>query len=387
MPIAAFQPLQMSLPLESFSIHAFRGLKEVELRGLGRVNILVGRNNSGKTSVLEALATYARPLRPSEWIDVVRRREISNSRPVLLDGLSWIFPRLDSEDSNGASRPREARLSGDGASQIREVTARLNEIEGFFGDYDVETKSFDETEFDTSGIKRGVQLQLLSKLEDTQASLFEGSFQEREFTVELWENGRGPVPQNISEASIEVSTITPFSHRMRNMDVEAVSASILNNTQDTVLNLLREFDSEIQDLEVLKRQGSDAVVYVKHKRLGLSPLSTFGDGMRRALIIGASLASVRGGILLVDEIESAIHVEALKTTFQWLQRACSNLNVQLFATTHSLEAIDALIAAAEESIDLSVYRLEQREGLSHAKAFSREKLVMIREELGQEIRS
>lgn len=387
MPIAAFQPLQMSLPLESFSIHAFRGLKEVELRNLGRINILVGRNNSGKTSVLEALATYARPLRPSEWIDVVRRRGISNSRSVLLDGLGWIFPRLDSEASNSTSRPREARLSGDGASQIREVTARLNEIEGFLGDHDMETKSFDESEFDTSGIKRGVQLQLLSKLKDMQASLFEGACQEREFTVELWENARGPVPQNTGEVSIEVSTITPFSHRMRNMDVEAVSASILNNTQDTLLSLLREFDSGIQDLEILKRQGSDAVVYVKHKRLGLSPLSTFGDGMRRALIIGASLASVRGGILLVDEIESAIHVEALKTTFQWLQRACSNLNVQLFATTHSLEAIDALIAAAEESIDLSVYRLEQREGLSHAKAFSREKLVMIREELGQEIRS
>ena len=48
------------LPLETLTIHQFRGLRDVELRGLGRFNVLVGLNNSGKTSVLEAIATYAR---------------------------------------------------------------------------------------------------------------------------------------------------------------------------------------------------------------------------------------------------------------------------------------------------------------------------------------
>jgi hypothetical protein len=83
------------LPLESLTIHQFRGLRDVELRGLGRFNVLVGLNNSGKTSVLEAIATYARPLRPSEWVDVVRRRDVTYSRAVLLEGLRWLFPQQE----------------------------------------------------------------------------------------------------------------------------------------------------------------------------------------------------------------------------------------------------------------------------------------------------
>ncbi|HMV69068.1 MAG TPA: AAA family ATPase [Myxococcota bacterium] len=41
--------------LRVLSIENFRGIRELGLDGLGRVNLLVGRNNSGKTSVLEAV--------------------------------------------------------------------------------------------------------------------------------------------------------------------------------------------------------------------------------------------------------------------------------------------------------------------------------------------
>ena len=41
---------------ESIRIQNFRGLKDLTIENLGRVNLLVGANNVGKTSVLEALA-------------------------------------------------------------------------------------------------------------------------------------------------------------------------------------------------------------------------------------------------------------------------------------------------------------------------------------------
>ena len=113
------------LPLESFSVQQFRGIRNIELNQLGRVNILVGRNNCGKTSILEALATYARPLRPSEWFDVVRRREISNSRSVLIEGLSWLFPHDEIISTSPMPSGRETRVSGKGTCPIREVVARL----------------------------------------------------------------------------------------------------------------------------------------------------------------------------------------------------------------------------------------------------------------------
>jgi ABC-type Na+ transport system ATPase subunit NatA len=375
------------LPLDSFSIQKFRGLRNIELSQLGRINILVGRNNCGKTSVLEALATYAQPLRPSEWIDAVRRREISNSRSVLIEGLSWLFPH---DAFNGASPEpllRETRVTGKGSSPIREVVGSFTEIEGIFEDVESNQVNTDEEAFSTTVARKGARLELRAKVDDGQQSFFGSIPNEYCFSADIWESGRGPIPQNISSPSIRMETITPFSHRIRNADIEAISESVFSDVKQAVIRLLHYFDPDIVDLEILKKQRGEAIVYVDHRRLGLTPLSTFGDGMRRALIIGATLVTVSGGILLVDEIESAIHVEALKSTFKWLHNACRDMNVQLFASTHSLEAIDALIASVQAPDDLVMYRLERSNGEAQVKRFSHETLSVIREELGLEIRS
>jgi hypothetical protein len=45
--------------LNSLIIRNFRALAELEVSKLGRVNLIVGKNNAGKSSVLEALRIYA----------------------------------------------------------------------------------------------------------------------------------------------------------------------------------------------------------------------------------------------------------------------------------------------------------------------------------------
>jgi predicted ATP-dependent endonuclease of OLD family len=61
--------------LENITIHQFRGLKELERKDLGQINLLVGVNNSGKTSVLEALSIYCDPLDLRNWIITATQRE------------------------------------------------------------------------------------------------------------------------------------------------------------------------------------------------------------------------------------------------------------------------------------------------------------------------
>ena len=142
------------LPLERLIIHQFRGLRDVELPELGRFNVLVGLNNSGKTTVLEAIATYARALRPSEWVDVVRRRDVT-SRAALLEGLRWLFPQPDGGEAP-SSKPfeGETKLSAEGRFPVREVSARFTEVEGFFDEADEDQPSpFPRSE--ESGARRG----------------------------------------------------------------------------------------------------------------------------------------------------------------------------------------------------------------------------------------
>jgi len=128
------------------------------------------------------------------------------------------------------------------------------------------------------------------------------------------------------------------------------------------------------------------LISVKHASLGRAPLHTFGDGLRRVFTFATAIPRVRGGFLLIDELETSIHTEALEKTFEWLVKACVDNNVQLLATTHSLEALDVLAENSKKMDNFVVYRLQQEKEQKIAKRFDKDMVLYLREELGQELR-
>lgn len=127
-------------------------------------------------------------------------------------------------------------------------------------------------------------------------------------------------------------------------------------------------------------------VYISHQQTGIAPISSFGDGVPRLLLMALMLARVQKGILLIDELGTAIHTEALQRSFQWLVDWSQKMNVQLFATTHSLEVIDTLLFATNPELDLVVYRLEQGQSKTNVVRLDWNMLKTLREDLGQEVR-
>src|SRR5438034_11209422 len=79
------------LSLGNVTIDGFRGLRHLRLDGLGRLNILVGENNSGKTSVLEALSILCNAFEPYEWVSMVRRRDFGRLDETRIQSLRWCF--------------------------------------------------------------------------------------------------------------------------------------------------------------------------------------------------------------------------------------------------------------------------------------------------------
>lgn len=90
--------------------------------------------------------------------------------------------------------------------------------------------------------------------------------------------------------------------------------------------------------------------------------------------------------MLIDELETAIHTKALEKTFGWLINACAKHDVQIIATTHSLEALDALLEVSRKQTNLVVYRLQQEKEQTTATRFDKEMTLRLREELGMELR-
>jgi AAA15 family ATPase/GTPase len=110
--------------------------------------------------------------------------------------------------------------------------------------------------------------------------------------------------------------------------------------------------------------------------------------MRRAVLLASTLPSLQnGGVLLVDEIETGIHVSALGRVFAWLTKAARELRVQIIATTHSLEAVDAMAMSNKDGPpELVTFHLNQTEHQTQTRRMDEDLLVRLRRERGLDVR-
>ncbi len=378
--------------LENLTIHAFRGLRELSLPQLGQINLFVGPNNSGKTSALEAIGLFSRPLDPIEWLQTARRREIKSSRQSQVESLKWLFPRngrvLGSLDDHG-----DIYLSATGEFPNLELRAHYEEfvayLENAEGAESPEEEDGSESGVDIGDWPSGVHLRLAVRVPEASWTRFQAHPVSGMVSADfhLFEDERFVSRRTPEGPYLELATVSPFAHRVEQWQVGQLTAVRMADSKQKLLAVVQMFDEDVLDLEVLSRRGVRPMVYVKHRRLGLSPLSSFGDGLRRALAIASNLVGVEHGILLVDEIETAVHFSALGELFEWLVKACLEYDVQLFATTHSLEAVDAMILGGKVALErVAAYHLEYTPEGSVARRYGGELLHRLRYERGLDVR-
>ena len=96
--------------------------------------------------------------------------------------------------------------------------------------------------------------------------------------------------------------------------------------------------------------------------------------MRRVFEIGLLLADVRGGVLLVDEFENAIHTELLVEFTRLVQDLAVELDVQVFLSTHSKEAIDAFVLNGHRTDDIVGYAINRTDDDVKAKRYDGRRL-------------
>jgi len=104
-----------------------------------------------------------------------------------------------------------------------------------------------------------------------------------------------------------------------------------------------------------------------------------GEGMNRMLGIALSLATARDGLLLVDEIESGLHYSVQPDMWRLVFQMAGRLNVQVFATSHSWDSIDAFQQAAQEDAEEQgvLVRLERKQDTIVPVFFSEQDLEIV----------
>ena len=349
----------MARHLDELIVHRFRGLRDVSLTDLGGVNLLVGANDSGKTSLLEALSIFVQPLEIKTWLDAGLRRDRHLPWHVALESL---FPHfIEAADGDA----KEISLSGDSSDVLRceatlTKTSRLKAHTEQMNDRD--------TQYEEPGVEIGVSVVAQRGLLTPTPERFA-----------VWRDQK-VVDLPPGRRSLKIQVVDAARYLP-----EQLSDVTLHGLKAKIITLLQKVDTQVQDIEVLTPDGVTSV-YLEHSRAGWAPLAEFGDGIRRALSIALTLPDAANGILLIDEIEASIHVAALGPLFKWLVDGCADFNVQLFATTHSLEAVDAILESNGNESDLAAFRLRQEASGITCQRLSGDLLHRLRYERGLDVR-
>lgn len=165
--------------------------------------------------------------------------------------------------------------------------------------------------------------------------------------------------------------------------LRGLTRATIDDNRAGIVELLGDLDPNVLGVEIIANKAGNAVLALRHRDVGVAPIHVFGDGVRRALMIAMAIQQCRGGLLLLDEIEAAFHIRAMGRVFPWIERACAHYDVQLFGTTHSLEAIDA-VAGCIETQSVTAYHIDGPQG--EVKRYSKDMLQRLVHERGLDIR-
>jgi hypothetical protein len=155
---------------------------------------------------------------------------------------------------------------------------------------------------------------------------------------------------------------------------------ILKRAKKKVEELLRQIDPRLQAIEALQT-GQRPLIYADIGLPEMIPVSHLGEGFCRLLDIYSELLAGEAKVLLIDEVENGVHHSVLPIVWKGLITAARELDVQIFATTHSAECIFAADQAARESqpYDLCLIRLDRVDGEAKATIVDEKGLETARE--------
>lgn len=376
--------------IRDLTIKGYRCFEDFSMDGLTRVNLLVGNNNSGKTSFLEAVYLLVnQPIsleqKPTLFEILENRGEFKQIilsdplKPHNLDAnklsLQYVFDYICHRRDNGEQSQSvtiKTRENRDLALLIQ-VSDQLSRF--FFDEVDVNGKftkqwnyslNYKSEEFLNLFIRKKKDSKTLSPLSSETKFYKEQSI-------------------NIDPCPI----VFQSKHSVNNEKLFSTWDRItLTPKEDILIEALKIIEPRIQRLGVTMSEIPKKVLVKLHNKSWPVPLNSMGDGMSRILTLTMALVSTEKGVLLVDEIETGLHYEAQLDMWRLVLKTAQDLDVQVFATTHSWDCIAAFKEALQELEDQSIaklFRLDSKYGKLRAVEYDAED-INIAVEQGIEVR-
>lgn len=289
--------------LDSLHIRNFRCFEDLQVPSLGRINLIVGKNNTGKSTLLEAVYVFA-------------KNGGQEALKEILDNRHEFFSESPSSQGQ-ANNSMEALWQRLSSSKLKDEEVIIKNIES------------------TSVVS--------SNLSASNMFAFEDHFP-------LNERGNETLPHAIISTNIESETklATLWDEVYLNSEDQFLQEALhILNPSITSLMFVQRPDRMIASLNQNPAQRV-AVVKLKGEAKAV-PLKAMGEGMSRLLQIFLHAFFARNGYLMIDEFENGLHYSIQEEVLEKLFKLAKELDIQVFLTTHSKDTIKAFSKVALRS--------------------------------------
>ena len=325
--------------LERLHVRNFRGFGDLEVDKLSRINLVAGRNNTGKTTLLEAIALLGRAGNARTALDRHVVRMAPNDTPMTaISETLWkpLFFGLDTDGvvvisghhSSIGNMTLTLSLERPTKTEVHRANDDAVQMKDRFGEFSLKY-TYDDSK---SGRLEREARETMDKVTFVQKDTY------MPFVGAIVQPGGGDL----------------------NDDARLLGQLRKHKRGDWLLETLRVVEPRLQGIEDNSSSGAP-MIWVDIGLPELVPLPVMGAGMTYFTRIVMSTALVQDGVVLVDEIENGLHHSVLPGVWKVIAKAAEQFNVQMFATTHSFECVEA----AHEALGpdgFSLHRLEVVDG-------------------------
>lgn len=293
-------------------IENFRGIRKAGISDLSRINIFFGKNNCGKSSVLESFFLITGQSNPVLPVTVNAMR-----------GMGKFSEQSMMVDFYGADILNQIHIITDG-DECRELTIEMIQSDS----HDVVLKELSPGQSDTA--MRHYGLKSTYKLDGNETQYHS----EVVISKDNDENGKIGIDKRYKETLF--SQFIPSSYLQDTM-ADKLARVIKNKREDEILEVLRIVEPRLRDIQLV---GQEIMADVGlSKRL---PINVLGDGIRKILCIILAVYNCANGALIIDEIDNGLHYSVMKNMWRTVIASAKTYNVQLFVSTHNLDLLKGL---------------------------------------------
>ncbi len=299
-------------------IERFRGIKYASIEGFKQINLFFGKNNCGKSSLLESLFLASGLSNPLLPIHVNFMRGYNKSR---LNDLKLDFYNLES------SQPIHIRVEN---KEKRDLKIRL----------------FEQNQSNVS--LNADNTNILSNVEEGKYGLkFNFKIDEKSFDSQLRFDSANStdVKRIVSKQYVESLRCTYLSPKYDfNASIQGLKNILQNKDEHFIIDGLKLIEPRVKDFIFTDKEMLVDVGLARR-----IPVNMMGDGARKIVSLLTAVYDCKDGALLVDEISNGFHYSVMCNLWNVLINAAIRNNTQLFVTTHDVDSIKGLRDAALEN--------------------------------------